>query len=216
MAKFRKASEETKFARGDVGVDGQATEEKEDVAEVERGKAREQFLRGKSYLGREFLTWLLYSSESGEPLFTHEKEPLTLILSDKIVLRGIAGEIVELTARGAMAPYSPLIRRALNRGLLIHATRLRLMHGERTYEANVDAEHLDIRSAKLPELRSEEDDDRIEERIYLAEQLSLLLQMLLDQFLLLRASRRWNKVVVPSMKEWMAQEHEPVKRGKVA
>ena len=42
------------------------------------------------------------------------------------MLRGIAGEVVETVVRGAMAPYSPLVRRALERGLLVHQARVAL------------------------------------------------------------------------------------------
>jgi hypothetical protein len=216
VAKREQAREEARFMRGDVGVDGQATEETEDTAELERGKARDAFLRGKAYLGREFLTWLLWCSESAEPIVTHEGEPLSVILADKLVLRGIAGEVVELTARGAMAPYSPLIRRSLDRGLLIHQTRLRLMHGERTFEATVDAEHLDLKSAKLPELLSEEDDDQVMERLALSEHLSVLMNVLLEKFLRLRASKKWLKETVPEMKAWMARVEPQQRAGRVA
>jgi hypothetical protein len=205
VAKREQAQEEARFMRGDVGIDGEATEETKDTAEVERGKAREQFLRGKAYLGREFLTWLLWRSESGEPLLKYDSLPLTVLLTDRLVLRGIAGDVVETIMKGAMAPYSPLVRQSLNRGLLIHSTRLRLMHGEQTYTIGVDAEYLDLKSGKLPTLLSEKGEDDLHERLYFAERLSNLMQALLEAFLQLRASRRWLKDVVPEMKEWMAQ-----------
>lgn len=212
MAKREQAREEAAFARGDVGVDGQATEEQVDVAEVERDKAREQFLRGKTYLGREFLTWLLWRSESGDPLLVVDKAPLTLVFTSKLVLRGIAGEIVEQTIRGAMAPYSPLVRKSLDRGLLVHQARVRLTHGDRTWEATLDAEHFDVRSAKLPELLSEEDDDGLVERLFLADQLSRFVQSLMEAFLQERAAKSWTKTEVPAMKEWMREPPKEKRR----
>lgn len=204
MARREQAQAEARFLRGDVGVDGQATEEKADAIETERGKAREQFLRGKAYLGREFLTWLLWRSESGDPLLEHDGEPLTVLLTNRLVLRGIAGDVVETIMKGAMSPYSPLVRQSLNRGLLIHATRLRLVHGEETYEINVDAEYLDLKSGKLPTLLREKGEDDLHERLHFAERLSDLVQALLEAFLRLRASRKWLQEIVPAMKEWMA------------
>lgn len=208
MQKRSKASEEAAFNRGDVGVDGAATEEQQDVAEVERGRAREQFLRGKTYLGREFLSWLLWRSESGDPVIHFDDVPVTIVLCDRVVLRGISGDVVEMTVRGAMSPYSPLVRRALDRGLLIHQTRLRIAHGERQFQVNVDAEHFDLKSAKLPELLSAEDDDLLVERLQLAEQLSLIVQAMLEHFLRLRASQTWGAEVVPAMKAWMEEAAE--------
>lgn len=205
MARRSPASDETKFARGELGVDGQATEEARDDAEVEREKAREGFLRGKAYIGREFLTWLLWRTESGDPLLTFEDAPLTALFVDRLVLRGIAGDVVEEIVRGAMAPYSPLIRQALDRGLLIHVARLRLEHGERTYDVTLDAEFLDFKGAKLPELLTDEESDGFEERLYLTGQLSALVQGLLEQFLRLRGSKKWTADTVPALKAWMAE-----------
>ena len=205
MGRREQARAETAFLRGDVGVDGQATEEKRDAAEVERDQAREQLLRGKTYLGRELLTWLLWRSESGEPLAELDGEDVTVFFTGRVVLRGV-GEVSELAARGALAPYSEQVRRALDRGLLLHAARLRLTHGEKVYEATLDAEHLDFRSAKLPALMSEEEDDRRSERLYLAERLSSLVDALVQAFLEVRAGRAWGRQVVPELKRWMRGE----------
>lgn len=213
MGKREQAREEAAFMRGDVGVDGQATEEERDEVELERGKATEQYLRGKAYLGREFLSWLLWRSEAGEPLLEHDGAPLTVLFGGRIVLRGIAGEVTELMARGAMAPYSALVKEALDRGLLIHSARLKLTHGdEKVFEVTLDAEFLDVRSAKLPELMSEEEDDQLSERLYLSEQLSALLEALLAEFLKARGSRRWSKTVVPAMKAWLAERGQAVEK----
>lgn len=210
----RKASEEAAFMRGDTGVDGAAAEDAKDKAEVERDKASEQFLRGKAWLGRELLTWLLYRSESTEPLVTLDKLPLSVLLADRLVLRGIGGDIIEATVRGATAPYSPLVRRALDRGLLVHQARLHLTHGERSYQVTLDAEHFDIKSAKLPELVAEEEDDQLPERLYLSEQLAGIVRTLIETFLKLRVSPKWAKEEVPAMKAWMQAEETAAVRKK--
>ncbi len=206
MGKREQARAEAAFMRGDVGVDGAATEEKKDAAEVERGKAREALLRGKAFLGREFLTWLLWRSEAGEPLVEFEKTGVTVLFLGRVVLKGVSGDVTELSARGAMAPYSEQVRHSLDRGLLVHQARLLLTHGEKAYEVTLDAEFLDIRAAKLPALMSEEDDSRTGERLYLAEQLSALVHTLVEAFIAVRAGRAWGKQVVPAMKEWMRGE----------
>lgn len=203
----RKQSEEAAFLRGEVGVDGQATEEEKDPAQVEQEGAKEQLLRGGTWLGREFLTWLLWRSESGEPLLQHEGEPVTVLFTGRLALRGLGGEVVELVAKGAMAPYSEIVRHALERGLLVHSARIRVSQGERTWELTLDAEHLDVRSAKLPELLTEADDDRQAERLHLTEQLSALLDALCADFVSIRIGGGWNKKVVPELRAWMAGQN---------
>lgn len=203
MGRREQARAEAAFMRGDTGVDGQATEEQREEAEVEKDKAREQLLRGRTYLGRELLTWLLWRSESGEPLVRYEDRPLTVLFSGRVVLKGVHGDVTELSARGSMAPYSVQVRHALHRGLLVHSARLCFTHGEKQYEATLDAEYLDIRSAKLPELMTEEEDDRLQERLYLTEQLSGMVDALVEAFLAVRTHQRWRKQEVPAMKQWM-------------
>ncbi|RKH65755.1 hypothetical protein [Corallococcus aberystwythensis] len=208
MAKREQAREEAAFARGDVGIDGVATEEEKDEAEVEKGKAREQLLRGRAYLGREFLTWLLWRSESGDPLVEHDGAGVVVLYLGKVVLRGVAGDVTEMSAKGTLAPYSENVRHSLDRGLLVSQARLRVSHSEREYEVTLDAEFLDIRAAKLPALMTEEEDDQLTERLELTEQLSALVDALVQEFLNVRASRAWSKQVVPAMKAWMKGEEK--------
>jgi hypothetical protein len=200
--------EEAAFARGDLGVDGAATEETRDKEAVEKDKARESFLRGRAWLGRELLTWLLFRTESSDALLKLDGQPVSVLLADRLVLRGIVGEVVDCTVRGAMAPYSPLVRRALDRGLLVHQARLRIAHGERTFEVSLDAEFFDLKSGRLPELTAEEEDDRLRERLALSEELGAIVQAIQEEFLRLRVSKKWAKDVVPALKEWMRAGHE--------
>lgn len=203
MGKREQAREEERFARGEIGVDGEAVEVEEDEAEVEKSKAVEQTLRGRTYLGREFLTWLLYRTNGGGTLIEHDGEPVSAMFSGRIVLRGIAGEATEVSAKGAMSPYSEIVRLAIDRGLLVHAGRLRIQRGEQTFEVSLDAEFLDFRSAMTPAVLSEAEDDQIAERLYLAEQLSAIVDGLLRAFLALRSTKKWRSTVVPEMKEWL-------------
>jgi hypothetical protein len=49
----------------------------------------------------------------------------------------------------------------------------------------------------------EDDDARLSERLYLAEQLSGLVNALVEAFIAVRAGKGWSKQVVPAMKQWM-------------
>ncbi len=202
----REARQEAAFLRGEVGVDGAATgREERDEGEVERGKAREQLLRNRAYLGREFLTWLLWRSEAGEPVASLDGTGVTVLYTARLLLRGVKGDVTEVAARGAQAPYSAQVRHALDEGLLVHQARVKLTHGEKEYQATLDAEFLDVRGAKLPELLAEEEDDRLLERLYLAEQLSAMVDALVAAFLEVRAQRGWAKKTVPALKAWMRE-----------
>jgi hypothetical protein len=207
VARREQARAEAAFLRGDAGVDGVATDaEVRDDAELERDRAREQLLRGRTYLGRELLTWLLWRSESGDPLVELDGAGVVVLFTGRILLRGLAGDVTELAARGAAAPYATQVRRALASGLLVHQARLRLTHGERVFELTVDAEHLDVRAAKLPELLTEAEDDRASERLDLCEQLGRMVDAVVAAFLEVRGGKGWARSTVPALRAWMEAE----------
>jgi hypothetical protein len=207
MGRREAARAEAAFLRGDTGVDGAATDEDvRDEAEVERDRAREQLLRGRTYLGRELLTWLLWRSESGDALVEVDGAGVVVLFTGRILLRGLAGDVTEVAARGAAAPYAAQVRRALASGLLVHQARLRLTHGERAFELTLDAEHLDVRAAKLPELLTEAEDDRAAERLDLCEQLGRIVDALVAAFLEVRGGRGWTRSTVPALRAWMEDD----------
>ncbi len=205
MGRREQAREEAAFMRGDVGVDGQASsEDARDEAELQQDKARAELLRGGTWLGRELLTWLLWRSERAEPIAQFNGAGVEALFVGRVVLRGLHGEVTELSAKGTLAPYSEEVRRALAGGLLVHSARVRLTSGERTWEVGLDAEHLDLRAAKLPELLTEEEDDRLSERLDLADQLSDMVDALASAFLEVRRSGAWGKTEVPALRAWMS------------
>jgi hypothetical protein len=204
VARREQARAEAAFLRGDTGVDGAAADEDvRDEAEVERDKAREQLLRGRTWLGRELLTWLLWRSEAGDPLVEVDGAGVVVLFTGRVLLRGLAGDVTELSARGAAAPYAAQVRQALASGLLVHQARLRLSHGERVFEATLDAEHLDVRAAKLPELLTEAEDDRAAERLDLCDQLGRMVDALVAAFLEVRGDAGWARKAVPALRRWM-------------
>jgi hypothetical protein len=95
------------------------------------------------------------------------------------------------------------VKRALASGLLVHQARLRLTHGERSFEVTLDAEHLDVRAAKLPELLTEAEDDRAAERLDLCDELGRLVDVLVAAFLAERAGKGWARRTVPALRAWM-------------
>lgn len=199
------SSEEAAFLRGDVGVDGEAIEEARDEAQISRAKAIEGLTKNRAYLGREFLTWLLWRSASGDPIANVDGESVTTLLVGDVVLRGLAGEATELAVKGHTSAYAEIVRIAIDRGLLVHRARLRIQHGEQVFEVTVDAEQLDFRSANLPALLREEEDDRITERLWLTERLGSLVDGLWEAFAKVRTTRRWQKTEVPALKAWLLE-----------
>jgi hypothetical protein len=194
-------SAETKFLRGDTGVDGAKTNEEVPPEVAEAEKAKEALYRGRTWLGRELLTWLLFRSESGEPVAKVDGSNVSVLFTGKLSLRAASGDVTEVMLKGVAAPYSRLTRKALAEGLLAHGCRLLLTHGEQTFETNLDAEFFAVGSAKLPALLKDEGDDPVAERLELATRLSTVLDGLLDTFMKLRTSKAW-AAEVKALHDW--------------
>lgn len=163
----------------------------DEATEAEADSSREAFLRGKAYLGREFLTWLLWLTEAGDTLLQAAGKPVTALFVKKLVLRGISGDVAESRLAGQVSPYSTLTRRALARGLLIAEARLLLQHNGFVYDIGIDAELLGIKGAVLPDLLTREADDRLVERIEHVERIAAIVRLLAERWLRLRVSRAW-------------------------
>lgn len=177
-------------------------EEEKDEGEVDRDKALQGLAKNRAYLGREMLTWLLWKSASGDPIAKHDGDAIRVLFVGDVVLRGIAGEATELAVKGHTSAYAEIVCLAIDRGLLVHRGRLRLEHGERVFEVTLDAENLDHKGATLPNLIREEEDERLNERLWLTEHLGALVDALWKAFIKVRTSKRWAKDVA-ELKAWL-------------
>lgn len=199
------SQDEARILAGALGVDGQPLDEAEDQAKIEADKAVDAILRGRSYLGREFLTWLLWRSNSGDPITEFEGEDLNLLLIGAVVLRGLAEEATELSVKGHLAAYSEVVKSAIDKGLLVHTARLRIQWGEAVYEVSLDAEHLDFKSASIPKLLTEQEDEKLAERLFLCDRLGGMVEALWAAFMAVRASEAWEAEAVPTLKAWLRE-----------
>ena len=197
--------EERAFMRGEVGVDGAAVEEEKDEAQLELAKAQEALLRGRTWLGRECLTWLLWKSESTEALLNVDDQPVNVVFNGKLTLRAASGDVTEVQVKGVASPYAKLVKIALAKGILVHTAKLQVTWGEQVYDFTLDAEFFDIRSAKLPALLQDEEDDKLTERLELATRASTLTDALVAAFIKERTANAWSSKIVPALKEWMQE-----------
>lgn len=187
----------------ETGVDGATGKEEIDPEVAEQAKAAEALYRGRAWLGREALSWLLMKSESTEAICKVDGLSLRVVFTGKMLLRAGSGEVTEVAAKGVSAPYSAIVRYALKRNLLVHGARLQLTHGEQTFEVTLDAERFDLRAAKLPELLNEGDEgEELVERLELVSRLGRLIDALIEQFIKVRTGPGWQKTVVPALREW--------------
>jgi hypothetical protein len=169
-------------------------------------KALTEDRQDRRYLGREFLTWLLFyaDDENGGGAFTDgDGEPFRVRAGERIVLKALGEGAGEITARGAAPAETADVRYAIAGGLSVHEADLLFLRGERTFQAAVTAELFDIKRAKLPALVSDEDLLRAEERLQLLDELFGMLRAAYKAFLRVRLQGSWESEEVPRLRGWL-------------
>lgn len=182
-----------------------------------------QISRTKSFLGREFLTWLWYFIDSNsentlEIKNTLKNPPLhvTLWVDDKIVLDSNSGSGHQHVMRGGDPSQSPEASVALATGKTVRELKLGVnIHGVGDFSTNLNASDLNPRSIQLP------GDDNLgeEEASFLPahqriKQISLLMNVvdfLFKTFIDQRISEKWLDDSQTEIKEWIVNRSAQVK-----
>ncbi len=163
------------------------------------------------FVGREFLLWLWFESEINETtLVTSTKKTISLWLEAQITL-SIEGE--ETKVKGQTAAASAEAKQALRRGKLPQQARMRAIVDELEFAWTMKADELWRATLKIPaQLKEEGDqDETFYERMHLVEILEDAMGQLFRDFLALRLSPSWERVVIPAMREWA--RGKPVERA---
>lgn len=175
------------------------------MARPRRARAQAAKVQDFAFLGREFLTWLLWRIERGEDRFGSGAETFTLAFGSRVRLRALAGDVTDAVLRGAKAAYSVEARAGVGAGRTLREAELRLIRGDREWRFTLDGETLDLRGVKLPALLAEEDDDRFLERVALIDELDSLVKSAFSEFIRERTRPVWHRSVVPAMQAWVAE-----------
>ncbi len=188
------------FGRGEVGADGQV-----DVVSPEEKEALSRqtaMLRGRTWLGREMLTWLLFRSNSTTPVCQCQGEDVTVTALGPVTLKSAFGDVSEVKVKGNGAAYSKTVRRSLSDGLLVHALQLKVECGETIYVLTLDAEFFDLKGLQLPKTALDDEASKLSLRLEQVQQVGEALESAMAVFAKLRAGKKWSSEVA-EMREWM-------------
>ena len=119
------------------------------------------------------------------------------------VLRALGDATGEIAARGPATGHSSDVRYAIAGGLTVRELDLIFERDERLWMATVSAENFDLKRVKLPELLSEEDSERVSERLTLIADLDGMLKASFAVFLHDRLTSRWQKQTIPALRDWL-------------
>jgi hypothetical protein len=165
-------------------------------------------------LGREFLTWLWFASDTRNGLFTMpDGTNFAVFMEQRISVQGGEGESMETaTVSGAMSPLREA-RLGLTTGKKVTRALVRLEHDADVWRVALKAEDFSFSSLRTPKIDRKDgaDADDMEadaallEKLYLLEKATAFFDELFRQFLEKRTSAAW-KEEAAKVRAWVHQE----------
>jgi hypothetical protein len=169
-------------------------------------------VESKRFLGREFLTWLVYTLEEHGGRIEREGEVLELVLGDRVVLAGTGPDKPRLTVAGT-GDLRPEIGAGLRRGKLLDQAKIAITRGERRWELNLDGGMLTYDGLRCPPLGERDTGSRRDPRAALENDLFLriadvedaldVLDRLYAEFCRVRGTSAWGREVLPALRSWV-------------
>ncbi len=156
------------------------------------------------FIGRDFLTWLWFKSETGEGSFRLDKAGDVEVWFDGPVTlqsEGSAGAEKVVCSNEALSEA----RFALTEGRKVVRATLRVNSGDDEWVCGLDSLWLNFRGVKLPKTMKEKEKDRegiFYERAFLIERLLGIMDEIFGLFLELRLSGKWREEEFILLKEW--------------
>ena len=176
---------------------------------------REDFLavvEQKRFLGREFLTWLVWTIEEGGGRIERDGDVVELQLGDRVTLAGTTADRARLTVAGT-GDLRAEMGAGLRRGKLLDQAKLVLLRGERRWELSLDGGLLTYDGLRCPALGPREaagPEDRraaFENDLYLrladVEDAVGVLDRLFAEFCRARGASSWRTRTLPALRAWV-------------
>jgi recombination associated protein RdgC len=159
------------------------------------------------FLGPEFLTWLWYRVELQQGIFDvgGELGAFELWFDDRLVVGSATMGAQENHFKGGHPASSAEARTAQRRGKMANQAQLRIVRASAEWSF-VLKDDLSVAGVKIPAVLGREDEEQLDERVMLLDQLDAMVKGLLGQFLALRTSPEWQSDELPALLAWVASE----------
>lgn len=159
--------------------------------------------RNRSFLGREFLTWLWFTSESQKhnvDIPGHGK--FKLYLDDKLVLSATSGSVFESSLKGGTPGYADEAHLALRNGKMVHEANFILQDGKRQWTWAMKSDDLAFRGVRLPPVVDPEPGVFIGQRMLFMNTLVDVIDTLFKKYMSIRLSTKFDAERL-AMTEWL-------------
>ena len=171
-----------------------------------------ELLQTREFIGREFLTWLWFKSETSEGLFSPEgADPCQLWLDDRVTLKSDGEEKVQQVICQGADSYLTEARHALMEGKKVTQARIKFIQGDNEWAFTLDAAWLNFRSLKPPKVMADIQEDPeglFFERLHLIKKAEDILEAVFLDFVKLRISKKWYAEELPAFRNWIKKSLE--------
>lgn len=157
-----------------------------------------------AFLGREFLTWLIWRVDRGEGEFAAPEGAFSVAFGGRVRLKAMAGDATDVAMRGPSPAHGIGARAGVGAGQTVREAEMRIARGEREWRFTLLADTFDLRGVKLPALLTEEEDDRFLERMALLDELDAMIRTAFAEFLRERTRPAWPRSTLPALRDWVA------------
>ena len=164
-------------------------------------------VRRTEFLGRDFLIWLWFKSETNEGRFDlGDLGTVELWFDGRVTLQSDSDQDVETITCSGENPSLREARFALTKSKKVTQAALRLIVGDNEWSFTLDSTWLNFKSLKTPTVAHDKKDDPeglFYERIFLIEQPLRAIDTLFSAFIKTRTSPEWDTQELPALMEWI-------------
>ena len=166
-------------------------------------------VRNTEFIGREFLLWLWFRSETNHGKFDLEDRGIAELWFDrKVVLQSDGEGAVEKIICSGENPHLREARFALTENKAITEAMLKLTIGDNEWSFVMDSTWMNFKSFKTPKVmqdRAEDPEGLFYEKFFLIEQAVSAMDAIFSAFINLRVSSDWEKKELSALLEWIKE-----------
>jgi len=164
-------------------------------------------IQNKKFLGREFLTWLWFQSDSKSGMIAlDESQTVEIWVDNKIILESADEETPEKVICQGDSSEMLEARQALIQGKKVSQACFRLYMKDDEWRFTLDDSRLDFRACKTPKIildKKEDPEGLFYEKTFLLQEAVRVVEQVFIQFIKIRISPQWEKTELPALQQWI-------------
>lgn len=162
-----------------------------------------ELIQQKSFMGKEFLTWLWFRAERDGKVEPYKAKPVTVEVLGPILLDAAYGDARASTLKGDSPATAPEARTALLEGKKLKKAKFKWTREEAEWIFTIDGETFNISGLNVPNPGKLPFEDMMTLRLEMVREFDGVLQELLEMFLTLRLDTREWQEEIGSIHEWV-------------